>query len=421
MHRWELQEKLPVHRLGHQKGGTVYAYKAELDAWWESRKVHEEPPELPGEESPRLSIESLVGGHDSTAALDGTPLPAELAARPSHTPHWMWLLSAVVAGGLGAIYGLQHILTREAGSVTVTPLTAFPGEELQPSLSRDGNQVAFAFNGGRSSNYDIYVKTIGSEEITRLTSDPADDLSPSWSPDGQNIVFLRFLSDQDALVMVVPSSGGAERQLAKLQIERIKTEIRAAWSPDGEWIATSDKETPLSPMRLILISVRTGRKWRLAYRSPAVASESDVSPSFSPDGRYLAYAQNISLVVGDIYVLEVPKENGPATEARALTRWNRLNRSPVWSGDGKEVFFVGDGLRFGRRIWRVPAFARSDPRRISEIGEGSTSITLSPRANRLVYSKEIEDRNVWRLDLPPVSGSESAEPSSGLPIDRFDL
>jgi Tol biopolymer transport system component len=410
--RWELQEKLPVHRLGHQKGGSVYAYKAELDAWWESRKVQDEASERPRKESPGLFIGTGPGGHDSTTRPDGNPPPAVFAARPSHTPFWIWLLAAVVAGGLAAIYGVQHIRTREAGSVTVTPLTTFPGKEVQPSLSRDGNQVAFAFNGGRSSNYDIYVKTIGSEEITRVTSDPADDLSPSWSPDGQNIVFLRFLSDQDALVMVVPSSGGAERQSAKLQIERIKTEIRVAWSPDGEWIATSDKETPLSPMRLALISSRTGRKWRLGYRSPTMASESDVSPSFSPDGRYLAYARNISIAVGDIYVLEVPKESGPATEARPLTRWNRLNRSPVWSGDGKEVFFVGDEPRFGPRIWRVPALARSDARRISQIGEGSTSITLSPSANRLVYSKETQDFNVWRLDLAPAFGARARSQAS---------
>jgi eukaryotic-like serine/threonine-protein kinase len=318
----------------------------------------------------------------------------------SRTPFWMWLL-AVIAGGLAAMYGLHHMPSREAGSLTVTPLTTLPGKEVQPSLSADGNRVAFAYNGGRSSNYDIYIKTVGSEEITRLTTDPADDLSPSWSPDGQNIVFLRFLSDQSALVMVVPSTGGTERQLAQLQIERIETEIRVAWSPDGEWIATSDKETQQSPLSLVLISSRTGRKRRLAYRPGSVAA--DVSPSFSPDGRYLAYSRHISIAVGDIYVLEIPKEDGSATDARPLTYWNRMNNSPVWSGDGKEVFFVGDKPRIGCRIWRVPAFAGGEARHISQIGEGGTSITLSARRSRLVYSKEIEDWNVWRLDLPSAS------------------
>jgi len=35
--RWEREEGLPVHRLSHDKRGTVYAYQSELDGWWESR------------------------------------------------------------------------------------------------------------------------------------------------------------------------------------------------------------------------------------------------------------------------------------------------------------------------------------------------------------------------------------------------
>src|SRR5215468_7102603 len=36
--RWEREEGLPVHRLSHQKRGSVYAYKNELDEWWQSRR-----------------------------------------------------------------------------------------------------------------------------------------------------------------------------------------------------------------------------------------------------------------------------------------------------------------------------------------------------------------------------------------------
>jgi Tol biopolymer transport system component len=118
------------------------------------------------------------------------------------------------------------------------------------------------------------------------------------------------------------------------------------------------------------------------------------------------------MAVGDIYVLEIPKEGAPATEARPLTRWNRLNRSPVWSADGKEVFFVGDEPRIGSRIWRVPAFAPGEARRVSRIGEGGTSITLSARGTRLVYAKEIEDWNIWRLDLASAPKAGGRTPSS---------
>ncbi len=47
--RWEREEGLPVHRLQHDKLGSVYAYKSELDAWWRSRAdLQKEAPARPG-------------------------------------------------------------------------------------------------------------------------------------------------------------------------------------------------------------------------------------------------------------------------------------------------------------------------------------------------------------------------------------
>ena len=43
--RWETYEELPVHRLHHDKRGSVYAYTRELDAWRVSRKLPEDEPE----------------------------------------------------------------------------------------------------------------------------------------------------------------------------------------------------------------------------------------------------------------------------------------------------------------------------------------------------------------------------------------
>src|SRR5215472_12420684 len=44
--RWEEKEGLPVHRLHHDKRGSIYAYKQELDAWWQLRKasIDDVPP-----------------------------------------------------------------------------------------------------------------------------------------------------------------------------------------------------------------------------------------------------------------------------------------------------------------------------------------------------------------------------------------
>src|SRR5678815_4311926 len=37
--RWEREEGLPVHRLAHEKRGSVYAHREEIDAWWASRRL----------------------------------------------------------------------------------------------------------------------------------------------------------------------------------------------------------------------------------------------------------------------------------------------------------------------------------------------------------------------------------------------
>jgi len=55
--RWEREHGLPVRRLRHDKLGSVYAYKPELDAWWEARGDelgHEIP--LPEEQQPSIAV-----------------------------------------------------------------------------------------------------------------------------------------------------------------------------------------------------------------------------------------------------------------------------------------------------------------------------------------------------------------------------
>ena len=89
--RWEREEGLPVHRLVHEKRGSIYARKDELAAWWESRRqtlanpVASEPdrPPTPRLERitraaattswPALSSDARLLAYVSDAGQDGTP------------------------------------------------------------------------------------------------------------------------------------------------------------------------------------------------------------------------------------------------------------------------------------------------------------------------------------------------------------
>ena len=455
--RWEETEELPVHRHHHEKRGSVYAYANELDAWQQSRshlgsddfnsageplanvaaevrpegENDESPSSLSGPKSPGKSLRvRLTAALLRTLPRRGYRGPADQPANVGPRPRpGFWARVAIVAGFVlltGAAllhYGVWQARRKpspESGSLVragtsdgnqsagfgspspaAVPLTSDLGDEIQPSFSPDGSQVAYAFNKGDADHYHIWVKAIGSEQAVRLTSASYDDMSPAWSPDGESIAFVRLSSGIEASVMIIPSSGGKERKLASIAVNLLHTDTTGvSWSPDGNWIATTDVN--FSAMyRLILISVNTGLKQNLNYEPSKF--DTDAEPSFSPDGRYLAFTRHIGPAVADIFVLELPHEEGERVEAHRLTHWNRWSGNPVWSADGQEILFIRKEAGTGSRIWRVAAFLNTDARLVEGVGEGSRSIALSATSNRLVYSSGPSDPNIWRMSLDSTS------------------
>ena len=66
---------------------------------------------------------------------------------------------------------------KSAAEPTVVPLTSHPGTEDMPSLSPDGTQVAFRWNGEAEDNFDIYVKLVGPGRPDSLDDRPRPGLA----------------------------------------------------------------------------------------------------------------------------------------------------------------------------------------------------------------------------------------------------
>ena len=152
---------------------------------------------------------------------------AEAAARP-RASHWLAIAVALVSIGATTWLVTERRHHSEPAWRQLT-VTAFPGSEEDPSLSPDGNFVAFAWKteSEPSLNADIWVKAVEGDALRRLTNTAdAYEKHPAWSRDGRYIAFNRTVKGIHS-VYLVSSLGGAERLIAGHSRD-------AVWLPDGQ-------------------------------------------------------------------------------------------------------------------------------------------------------------------------------------------
>jgi Tol biopolymer transport system component len=300
-------------------------------------------------------------------------------------------------------------------------LSSFPGREIDPALSPDGRQVAFAWDGGApGGDFEIYVMLIGAGAPLRLTAQVGRDTNPSWSPDGRFVAFARAQGGETSLHLV-PSLGGAERKLATLGLGALwyGLSIPTAWSPDGRSLVFPDRTSPDEPPGLYRLSLESLERRRIT--SPPRGALWDWGPAFAPDGTSLAFIRQGE---GISRIYRVPVAGG---EPALLTSDNVQALGGLgWTSDGRHVVFSSD--RDGVwSLWRVPAQGGRAER--LGIGQGSGSSvssvslqgdrSISLQGDRLAYVQSSDDQDIWRLDLTGAGGAR-AEPTKWISTTRFE-
>ena len=309
---------------------------------------------------------------------------------PAGTPRRRWpasLGAAVSLAALGAL-GWWFLSSQSpegpSGPQEITPFTTDGGNKANPELSLDGEKVAYEWRG------DIYVKALGPGTTPfRLTKHEAYETHPVWSPDGRQIAFVRKF-ESGAALYTVPALGGQERKLidlrGRLGPSGASTLPALSWSPDGGWLAFSEKSPEKETFRIVRLSLATLEKQPLT--SPAESSRGDWDPAFSPDGTLLAFVRSGPEGWGDLDVWVQPVEGG---EARRLTSQGyNVCKAPTWTPDGGEILFTvrGEGIR------RV-SVEDGEPEPILGVGQNAAFPSL--RGNRMVFQQMTSQPfDLWR-------------------------
>jgi DNA-binding winged helix-turn-helix (wHTH) protein len=202
-------------------------------------------------------------------------------------------------------------------------------------VSPDGKRIVFSIRHG-IGDWQLWVYDWESERMTRLTFG-AVNITPEWHPDSRHIVFV---SDRHrgmpGLYWMRADGAGETSRL----IENQNLQWPYSISPDGKRLAYVEAD-PKTGSDIWILPLEGSDSDHLKPGKPEPLSRTPLTeecPSFSPDGRWLAYQSNQSGRL-EVYVRSLSQPGG---------EWqisNNGGRLPVWSRNRKELFFLNEENR----------------------------------------------------------------------------
>jgi serine/threonine-protein kinase len=212
-----------------------------------------------------------------------------------------------------------------------------------PMISPDGKSLAVSRNPpGEKIN--IWIKQLDRGLSRKLTLEGDYNVGPTWSPDGKSVTYSSTVGGRFR-VWTKRADGSAH---AVLQAQEARELFDAHWSPDGKSLVF--QSAPEEKGAGDILVMRPGID---AAPVPLLAEKySEITPTLSPDGHWLAYTSNETGHY-EIYVVAFPKV-GPG-------KWQISSgggTEPVWSRSGKELFYRdGDGNLVAVKVKSRPTFS----------------------------------------------------------------
>jgi Tol biopolymer transport system component len=355
--RWEKREGMPVQRHLHDRMGSVYASRAELDAWARRRNLR--------------------------------------AARSTSPSRWMLvapLAAAVAALAIGAGLWLQrteYFWRSPVADARFRTVTDFEGVKQAAAVSRDGQFVAFLSD--REGQMDVWLTQVGSGQFHNLTRGSAPELvNPSvrtlgFSPDGSFVTFWVRKpggpSGGDIGIWAVPTLGGQPRRYLEGVAEH-------DWSRDGSRLAY---HTP-GPGDPLFVSEGSRR----AEDRPIFTAPAGLHchfPSWAPDAAFIYFVLGSLPDKLDVWRIA---PGGGAPE-RITSHAGRVSH-PVLLNRRTLLYLASDPDGSGPWLYSMDV-ERRIPHRLTSGLDQYTSLAASADGRRLVVALASPKRTLWRLRI----------------------
>lgn len=349
----------------------------------------------------RADIRRLLRAIDSSPTTSRRKAIAREVIRPVHR-RWFRPVVATVVLALAVLVGWLFLKSPPGpdwSRASHLQLTDQSGTEFFPHLAPDGRSFVYASKA--NGNLDLFLQRVGGKNPTLLTKDsPADDSQPAFSPDGERIAFR---SDRaPAGIYVMEATGENLRPVTA-------GGFHPSWSPDGKEIVYSEAGRDLpdvrntNPSMLWVVSIETGAKHLLSDRDA-------MQPVWSPHGARIAF-WFMPPSVGRSDIATISRGGG---ESLIVTKDASTNWNPVWSPDGKYLYFVSD--RSGNmNFWRVgideeTGKVLSEPEAVVMPSTFSRHLNFSRDGKRMIYVQTNIQSNIQAVGFDAESGKVTGAP-----------
>lgn len=381
--RWEKREGMPVHRHQHDRIGSVYASREELDTWMRSRRAEAAvadpvPLQEAGILQPETSVTAQNGRRNLTYLTAAVGLVLALAA-------FLWLRHA------------ELFWRNPLVNARFQTITDFGGVEQAAAVSRDGHFVAFLSD--HEGQMDVWLTQVGSGQFHNVTHSSASELvnasirTLGFLPDGSLVTFWNRKANEIG-IWAAPILGGEPGPYLEGAAE-------CDWSRDGSRIAyhTSGSGDPL-------FVTDANARTSAAPIFTAPAGLHSHFPLWSPDGRYLYFVQGSLPDKLDIWRI---RPSGGTPER--ITMQNSRVSYPVLLDRRTLLYLATDADGGGPWLYGMDVDKRI-PHQLSSGVDRYTSLAATADGRRLVVTAARLSTSLWSL---PLAGS-AANISVPVPI-----
>ncbi|MBI3649593.1 MAG: PD40 domain-containing protein [Acidobacteria bacterium] len=265
----------------------------------------------------------------------------------------------------------------------------------EPAISPDRSEVAFVSGG------DIWTVPVIGGEARLLVSHPANESRPMYSPDGRRLAFVSNRTGRGDIYLLTLETGELQRLTFGDNEEQLN-----GWSHDGKWIYFHATSYDLSDLNDIL-RVSSAGGTPLPVTAERYVNEFFSAPS--PDGSTLAFtAHGYSDVEwwrkGHSHLDESEiwlRHEGAAASYERVTGGDAKEGWPMWSADGKNLFYVSDKSG-AQNIWAKAL--QGAARQVTQFKDGRVLWPVISYDGRLI----VFERNfgIWKFDTANHQASE---------------